>query len=163
MHRPNGRRPPLPTPLRRRYAVGVQPACDLAETSPVGALPADPSDHLLGKTCPATGSRGPSRRCSRLSPPLRNEALDLVDRYEARSPAGLDRVDEGQDTADERRAAHSERRGRLGPRVGKSFDTGRPTNDYSRCCGRLGEDLMSSFLAPVFPAAARHSYNVHEP
>ena len=164
-HRPNGRRPPLPTSLRCRYAVGIQPARDLTETSLVGVLPADAGDHLAGKTRPATASRGRSRRCSRPSPPLGEEALDLVDRDKARPPAGLDRLDEGQDTADERRATDPEGCRRLGSRVREPLDVVGFADDDSGSVRppRRGFRMPPCLLGlSTTMSAARHAYNVHQ-
>ena len=100
-----------------------------------------------------------------MSPPLRDEALDLVDRDEARAPAGLDRLDEGQDTADERRAADPERPRGLGARVREPLDVGRFTDDDS---GSVRPMRRKCYMPPcllglsTLTPAARHPYSVHE-
>ncbi|MEX2647236.1 MAG: hypothetical protein WD249_13330 [Gaiellaceae bacterium] len=102
-----------------------------------------------------------SSRASR-SATLGDQPLQLVDRDESRAPRHLERLDQRQDAAVECRAAHAERLGGLGARVGESLNTRRFSDDLGRRRGGLGAVMASRLLASAFQATTRHAYTVHE-
>ena len=145
----------------RRDAPIVEVGRDLAQRSSGRALRPDVVDEVRFEDARPSPAR-PLRPRSSWPPLLGDKALELVDGDELRAPRHLDRLDQRQDAAVERGAADAESRGRLGARVGKSFDTCRLSNDFDWCRGRLGSFVPSSLLIPASEAAAGHSYSVHK-
>jgi hypothetical protein len=157
----NGRRPPAPATVCRRDSPIVEVSRDLTEAPSGLTLSANMVDDVGREDLRSSLS---CRRCGCASgsSPFRDESLELIDGDESRSPRHLDRLDQRQDSVVERRAAHSQRRGRLRAGVGEALYTRRLSNDFYGCSCRIGSRVAPGFLASTSQAAARHSYSVHK-
>jgi len=160
---PHGRRPPTLASVCRRCRCCVQAGCDLTETLAGGVLSPDAAHDIKRKGCRASkcGWRPPSFPSP--GPPLSSDTLELVDRDQPRAPWHLDRLEERQHAAGERRAADAEGLGRLRARVGESLDALCLADD-SRRPGRRRKRRRRplAFRLEAPDTAARHGDSVHK-
>jgi hypothetical protein len=147
--------------VRCRNPFGGEFARDAGEAPAGGMAVADSVDDIGWNPGGAAARRLGLRLRPRRSAMLGNQSLELVDGNEFRSPGHFDRLDQREDAAVERRAAHSERRSSLCARIDESLDTRRLSNDFGLRPGRAGGAMPSDLLVSASQAAARHSYSVH--
>jgi len=83
--------------MRGRYLVGGELARDLSETGAGGVLGPDSVDDVGRDLGGASGLRFWLRLCSSRLAALREQPLQLVDRYQTRAPRHLDKLDEWED------------------------------------------------------------------
>lgn len=145
----------------RRYSLVVEVIRDLAERPSGITFASDEVDEVRREDL-RPSSLGWRYPCASRPATFGDQPFELVDRDESRSPGHLDSLDQRQDAAVERRAAHSERSGRLCARVGEPLDTRCLSNDFDRCRGWIGSCVSARFLASASQATARHSYSVQK-
>ena len=146
--------------MRCRYFLCVEIVCDLPEALASGARRADPFYEFRSYQRRPTRSETLRTRLWR-SAALLDQALELIDRNQPRSPGHLDRLDMRQHTTDEGRAAHAESRRGLRACVCKSLDTLNLTDDLTRHAA-VRRHLPSRLCISPPESAPGHSYNVHK-
>jgi hypothetical protein len=132
------RGPPLPAPVGSRDLVGVEVGGDLMEALAGGAFGTDPFDDFgRYETWAASGCRGGAWFGS--SSLFGEEAFELVDGDQLCAPGHFDRLDVGEDLADEGGAAEAECCAGLAAGVGEPLDARWLMNADPLCGrGRLG-------------------------
>lgn len=158
----HSRWPPSRTTMTRRCLAVVEVARDLSQASAGGTLRPDVADEV-GREGPWSSGFCRLRSSSSWPPPFGDQSLELVHRNQAGSPGHLDRLDQREDAAVERRAADAEGLGRLCAGVREPLDAGCLANDlYGRGRGFERRRVSLSLRTLASDTAARHMDNIHK-